>query len=114
MNRFNVADWGIPKVIISDRDRKFLSELWTAMFERLSVPLSYSTACHTQTDGSSERRNQIVEIALRFFVHGLKDASQWPSVLPKIQALSNNSRATSIGGKTPNEITLGFTFEGVL
>lgn len=35
LERLDIADWGLLKVIISDRDRKFLSELWTEMFRRL-------------------------------------------------------------------------------
>ena len=42
LNRLDTADWGLPKIIISDRDRKFLSKLWTAMFTRLDVKLFYS------------------------------------------------------------------------
>jgi len=50
-------DWGIPKVLLSDRDKKFLSELWTEMFEKLGVQLTYSTAYHPQTNGQFERTN---------------------------------------------------------
>ena len=32
LDRLETADWGLPKAIISDRDRKFLSELWSTMF----------------------------------------------------------------------------------
>ena len=41
-----LADWGLPKVIISDRDRKFLSNFWTALFKKLGVQLFYSIAYH--------------------------------------------------------------------
>ena len=66
LRRLRKVDWGIPKVIISDRDRKFLSELWSTLFDMLGVKLLYSTAYHPQTDGSLERTNQTIEIALRF------------------------------------------------
>ncbi len=59
-------DWGYPKAIISDRDRKFLSQFWTTLFTKLGVDLMYSTAYHPQTDGASEKTNQIVKIAIRF------------------------------------------------
>ena len=57
LDRLWIADWGLPKVILSDRDRKFLSQLWTGLFERLGADLLYSTAYHPQTDGQSERTN---------------------------------------------------------
>ena len=106
LDRLDVADWGLPKIILSDRDRKFLSEFWTAIFDKLGVSLLYSTAYHPQTDGLSERTNQTAEIALRFYVHGLDKPSSWPEVLPRLQAFLNNSSAT---GPTPNEVAYGFT-----
>lgn len=78
------------------------------MFEKLGVKLLYSTAYHSQTDGSSERTNQTVEIALRFFVHALEDPSLWPEVLPQIQSILNNT-SSSTTGKTPNEVAYGFS-----
>ena len=108
LDRLEVADWGIPKAMISDRDRKFLGELWRALFKRLDVALLYSTAYHPQTDGSSERTNQTVEIAMRFYVNTLREKSSWPKILPRIQALLNNS-SSSTTGHTPNELAYGFT-----
>ena len=72
------------------------------------MKLLYSTAYHPQTDDSSERTNQIVEIALRFFVHVLVDPSEWPQVFPRIQAIINNSSSLTTG-KTPNELAYDFS-----
>lgn len=107
LTRLQIADWGLPKVLISDRDRKFLSELWTALFKMLGVELLYSTAYHPQTDGSSERTNQTAEIALRFYLNTMTDNRLWPEVLPIIQALLNNL-PSSTTQQTPNEIAYGF------
>ena len=104
----DLIDWGLPGELITDRDLKFLSKFWTALFAKLGVKLLYSIAYHPQTDGSSERTNQIVEIALRFFVHAMEDASRWPEVLPHIQSLLNNT-SSSTTGKTPNKIAYGFS-----
>ena len=82
--RLDLVDWDLPRELITDRDPKFLSKFWTSLFEKLGVKLLYSTAYHPQTDGSSERTNQTVEIALHFFVHALVDPSEWPQVLPHI------------------------------
>ena len=76
--KLDFVDWGLSGDFITDRDPKFLSKFWTSLFEKLGVKLLYSTAYHPQTDGSSERTNQTVEIALRFFVHTLVDPSEWP------------------------------------
>ena len=93
-------------MIISDRDRKFLLELWKALFKHLRVSLLYSTAYHPETDGSSERTNQTAEVALRFYIHGLNNPALWPRVLPRLQSLLNNSSSTS--GQTSNEVAYGF------
>lgn len=58
---------------ISDRDSKFMSELWQIIFQRLRTAILTSTAYHPQTDGQSKRTNQTVEIALRYFVTSNSD-----------------------------------------
>lgn len=106
LERLDIVGWGIPKVIINDRDRKFLSELWTALFKLMGVELLYSTAYHPQTDGASERTNQTAEIALQYYVHALEKPSMWPTVLPQLQATLNSSGSS---GNIPNEVAYGFT-----
>ena len=107
LERLQLGDWGLPKVIISDRDPKFLSELWTSLFKLLKVQLLYSTAYHPQTDGQSERTNQTAEIMLRFFVAGLEQPELWPSTLPTLQAVMNSS-VSSATEQSANEIMYGF------
>lgn len=114
-NAFIVAlmehDWGIPVVLISDRDSKFMSAFWQAVFERLGVDLAASTAWHPQTDGQSERTNQTVEIALRF--HLTTGTDDWLSILPFLQACLNKS-VTSATGFAPNELAYGFRVRDTL
>ena len=97
-------DWGIPSAIISDRDSKFMGSFWRAIFQKMGVELLTSTAWHPQTDGQSERTNQTVEIALRFFLStGEED---WVSVLPYLQGSLNN--ALNSTGFAPNDLVYGF------
>ena len=42
---------GIPKVIISNRDPKFMSNFWKSLFKGLNTTLNFSTSFHSQTDG---------------------------------------------------------------
>lgn len=82
LQQLDVAGWGLPKLILSDRESKFLSTLWKEIFKNLNVELLYSTAYHPQTDGTSERTNQTVEIALRFYLTSRANSNEWPSILP--------------------------------
>ena len=103
--RLQIADWGLPSAMISDRDPKFMSDLWKAIFEKLGTKILASTAYHPQADGQSERTNQTVEIALRFLLSST-DGSLWPTLLPALQAAFNNDKSAT--GRSPNEVIYGF------
>ncbi|MBW0488523.1 hypothetical protein O181_028238 [Austropuccinia psidii MF-1] len=45
-----ISTCGVPKIINSDRDPKFTSEIWTNLYYMLGTKLSFSTAYHLQTD----------------------------------------------------------------
>ena len=59
---------GVPKKIISHRDAKFTSRFWKELFASLGIELAFSTTYHLQTDGQSERVNNILEDMLRMYV----------------------------------------------
>lgn len=102
-----LTGWGIPCSFLSDRDRKFLSELWQGLFRSLKVDLLYTTAYHPQADGQSERSNQTAEISLRFLIAKLTNPAEWPTVIPCLITNLNNSKSLTTG-KSPNELIYGF------
>ncbi|MBW0525852.1 hypothetical protein O181_065567 [Austropuccinia psidii MF-1] len=69
-----VVSWTrIFKNIISDRDPKLTSALWTNLHQLFGKKLSFSTAYHPQTDGLAERIIQTLEDMLtRFCAYGLE------------------------------------------
>ena len=107
-------NWGLPRAIISDRDRKFVSDLWKRIFEALKTKLLISTAYHPQTDSLSERTNQTAEIALRYFIATLEDPRQWPKLLPRMSSSLNNSTKYSSTNQTPTQVLYSFRIREAL
>ncbi|MBW0545345.1 hypothetical protein O181_085060 [Austropuccinia psidii MF-1] len=62
-----ISHTGLFENIISDRDPKFTSALWTNLHKLLGTKLSFSMAYHPQTDGLSERMIQTLEDMIRIF-----------------------------------------------
>ncbi|WVZ96690.1 LOW QUALITY PROTEIN: hypothetical protein U9M48_042294 [Paspalum notatum var. saurae] len=52
---------GVPKKIVSDRGTQFTSHFWKHLHESMDTRLNFSLAYHPQTDGQTERTNQILE-----------------------------------------------------
>ena len=82
-------DWSISHAIVSDRDSKFMSNFWQAVFHKLKTAILTSTIYHSQTDDQSKRINQTIEIALHFHVIAHFD-DEWIDVLSFLQAENNN------------------------
>ena len=59
---------GIPKVIISDKDPKFIGNFQKSLFKVLNTMLNFSTSFHPQTNGQTKRVNQVLEDLLRMYV----------------------------------------------
>jgi transposase InsO family protein len=52
---------GAPASIVSDRGTQDVSKFWKSLHKDIGTRLDYSTAYHPQTDGQTERVNQILE-----------------------------------------------------
>ncbi|MBW0481057.1 hypothetical protein O181_020772 [Austropuccinia psidii MF-1] len=109
-----ISTCGVPKIITSDRDPKFTSELWTNLYNMLQAKLEFSTAYHPQTDGLAERMIQTMEdILRRFCAYGIeyKDHEgynhDWVTLLPAVQ-LDYNTSQHSTTGKTPAVVEKGW------
>ena len=80
---------GVPLDIVSDRGSEFTSRFWRALSKLLQFKLNFSTAYHPQTDGQTERTNQIVEQYLRIYCSYQQD--DWSSFLPLAEFAYNNT-----------------------
>ena len=58
---------GIPEKIMSDRDARITSTFWRTLFTTLGTKLNISSAYHPETDGQTERVNQVLEDLLRVY-----------------------------------------------
>jgi hypothetical protein len=56
---------GVPKKIMSDRGSQFTSKFWEKLHESMDTKLNFSLAYHLQTDGQTERTNQVLVDMLR-------------------------------------------------
>lgn len=60
---------GIPKKLVSDRDKVFLSRFWKELFLRSGTTINMSSAYHPESDGQTEIVNKTIEGYLRATVH---------------------------------------------
>jgi hypothetical protein len=60
----------------------------------MDTKLNFGTTYHPQTDGQTERTNQILEDMLR--ACALKYGNSWDKSLPYVEFLDNNSYQASI------------------
>ena len=85
---------GIPKTIISDRGTQFIARFWEHFHAALGTQLIRSSAYHPQTDGQTERINQILKDMLR--ACALTYSQKWDESLPLAEFAYNNSYQESI------------------
>ncbi|MBW0562205.1 hypothetical protein O181_101920 [Austropuccinia psidii MF-1] len=64
---------GLPASIVSDRGSSFVSPFWTKLFQQLKISRDLSTNFHPETDGQTERVNQILEQYLWMYLAEFSD-----------------------------------------
>ena len=86
---------GLPLSIISDRDSRFTSRFWTALWKLTGTQLCLATAEHQQTDGQTEA---MVKHLKRYLTSYCQDDNQdWDQHLTAAEIAFNNSRQASTG-----------------
>jgi hypothetical protein len=85
---------GVPKKNVSDRGSQFTSKFWEKLHESMDTKINFNSAYHPQTDGQTERTNQILEDMLR--ACALKYGKSWDMSLPYAEFSHNNSYQDSI------------------
>jgi hypothetical protein len=85
---------GVPKKIVSDRGSQFNFRFWKSFHENMDTKLNFSSTYHPQTEGRTERTNQVLEDMLR--ACALKHGGSWDKSLPYAEFSYNNSYQTSL------------------
>jgi hypothetical protein len=85
---------GLPRTIVSDRGAQFVARFWEQLQESLGTKLIRSSAYHPQTDGQTERVNQILEDMLR--VCAIDSGKNWDKYLSLVDFAYNNSYQSSL------------------
>ncbi|KAL0536706.1 hypothetical protein IC582_025666 [Cucumis melo] len=86
---------GVPVSIVCDRDARFTFKFWRGLQTAMGTRLDFSTAFHLQTDGQTERLNQVLEDMLR--ACALEFPGTWDSHLHLMEFSYNNSYQATIG-----------------
>ncbi|MBW0560180.1 hypothetical protein O181_099895, partial [Austropuccinia psidii MF-1] len=84
---------GLPSSIVSGRGSLFVSSFWTNIFQQLKISRDLSTDYHPETDGQTERVNQIPEQYLWMYVRYHQE--DWNTWLPLAEFAYNNSDHSS-------------------
>ncbi len=103
-----IRHYSLPSAIVSDRGPQFVGHVWKRICELLKITRRLSTAYHPETDGTTERANQVVEHYLRCYTTYLQD--NWASLLPVAMLAINNRNATSTG-ISPFFLTYGYNVD---
>uniref|UniRef100_A0A670I7Y0 Gypsy retrotransposon integrase-like protein 1 n=1 Tax=Podarcis muralis TaxID=64176 RepID=A0A670I7Y0_PODMU len=86
---------GLPRSILSDRGRQFISNFWQKLLGILNVKINLASARHPQTNGQAERVNAIMQQYLRCYAN--QQPSTWVDYLPLAEFAYNNTKHASTG-----------------
>lgn len=84
----------VPRTIVSDQDIKFVSIVWKCLNRSFGSNLAFNTTYHPQTNGQTERVNQVIEDTL--MICCLDKRVNWIEVLPFMGFAYDNNYQTTI------------------
>jgi transposase InsO family protein len=90
-----IKRFGCPDNLVTDRGRQFISAVWRQFAKAMGAQHFCSTAYHPQTDGQTERVNQVLEHYLRAYCN--YGQNNWADLLHMAEFVYNNAVHTTIG-----------------
>ncbi|KAM9978249.1 hypothetical protein ACTFIY_012021 [Dictyostelium cf. discoideum] len=96
---------GYPRTIVSDRDPRFLSDIWSRWAKTMDSKLKMTVAHRAQADGQTERMNrEIIRILTKA---STEYGENWSDIIPLIEFAMNSSMSKSTK-MSPFQIVFGF------
>ena len=101
-----LIDASSPKICLLTNST---SKFWNAFWDSFKTRLMMTTAWHPQSNGQSEVKNKIAELAIRYHAYENPD-EDWVDLIPALQWNLNNAHSRVI----PHEYLFGFKIAGPL
>lgn len=98
-------NYGIPKNIVSDHGRQFISKQWQTTLHKLNIYVTHTSIYHPQ---SNLAERVMRELGRMFRTYCQEKHSSWPQYVPYIEWTLNNVRHESTH-HTPSELFLNQT-----
>ena len=86
---------GVPSHVTCDRGSEFISHFFRSLGQALDMKIHFTSGCHPEGDGQTERLNQTLKQYLRIFCNYQQD--NWSRLLPLREFAYNNAPAASTG-----------------
>ena len=85
-----IIDWNLSRVIIFDKNSKFVSNFWQIIFKSFDIKILITIVYHSQANEQFERINQTIKIVLRYLISKNFDVN-WVIVVSSLQFDFNNA-----------------------
>ena len=99
------CSFGVPSSIVSNQGSIFTSTFWLALCHYLHIKKCLSTVFHLQTNGQTERQNQMLEQYLHVYVN--YQHNNGTRLLPMTEYAYNNA-VNAITGLMPFKALMGY------
>ena len=96
---------GLPKIIISDRDVRFMSYFWKTLWHLLGTKLKFFSTYHPQIDGQTKVVNRSLKNLLHWLIKEHMD--NWDLLLSRAKFAYNSSVNRSTG-MSPFKVIHGY------
>ncbi|KAE8908896.1 hypothetical protein PF003_g6792 [Phytophthora fragariae] len=102
------ARFGVPPTWISDQGSHFKNEVVAELSRRLRTQQEFTPAYCPWINGSVERVNRDILQVIRTMILEYKiNHTDWPYLMPMVQASLNHTAVPSLGNKAPVELFTG-------